>query len=95
MWLREYLNDTEYLLIQDKYSEEYLNTIDQNNFIAIYNILKKYNISCLKDVIIKYLEIFLLNPDTVEEKLMLLKIEYLDLNIINTNLNILDFILEQ
>ncbi|HAB67072.1 MAG TPA: hypothetical protein DCE23_06870, partial [Firmicutes bacterium] len=61
MWLREYLNDTEYLLIQDKYSEEYLNTIDQNNFIAIYNILKKYNISCLKDVIIKYLEIFLLN----------------------------------
>lgn len=95
MWLREYLNDTEYLLLKDKYSEEYLNTIDQNNFITIYNLLKKYNISCLKDIILKYLEIFLLSPDTVEEKLMLLKIEYIDLNIINSNLNILDFILEQ
>ena len=50
-----------------------LNSIDEDNFIKIYNIFKKYNFYYIDDIIINYLEIFKLDCEFVENKINKLK----------------------
>lgn len=73
MFLRKYLNDFYFQLLLETYQENYLETIDENNFNKIYNLFKKYNFYFINDIILKYLDIFTLDPDKVNNEILNLK----------------------
>ena len=58
MFLEKYLNGTYLDLIYSNYNEEYLNTLEEDNFLKIYNLFKSYSFYFIDDIILKYLEIF-------------------------------------
>ena len=58
MFLEKYLNATYLDLIYSNYNEEYLNTLEEDNFLKIYNLFKSYSFYFIDDIILKYLEIF-------------------------------------
>lgn len=73
MFLKEYLNKIYLSMLYDKYEEEYLNSLDKDNFIKIYNIFKKYKFYFIKDIIITYLELFELEENEIEQGILKLK----------------------
>ena len=73
MFLREYLNDVYFELLLDTYDINYLETLDEDNFIKIYNLFKKYNFYFIEDIILKYLGIFALDLDKVSGEILNLK----------------------
>ena len=73
MILKKYLDEFSYKLVVDSYDEEYLDTLDENNFIKIYELFKKYNFYFVNDIILKYLEIFQMDENYVENELLKLK----------------------
>ncbi len=73
MFIKKYVKEFVYNQVLDNYNKEYLESLDEDNFILIYNILKSYKFYFIDDVIIKYLDIFELNPDLVIEKIEKLK----------------------
>lgn len=75
MFLVKYLGDFNYREILDNYDENYLLQLDENNFIKIYNLFKKYKFYFINDIIVNYLEIFSLNDSVVESKILKLKEE--------------------
>ena len=56
MFLEKYVNSTYYNLILNNYNSEYLNSLDEDNFIKIYNLFKKYKFYFIDDIVLKYLE---------------------------------------
>ncbi len=66
MFLEKYLNSTYIDLIYDNYEEDYLNSLDENNFNKIYSLLKKYDFYFIQDIILNYLELFELDEKYVE-----------------------------
>ncbi len=66
MFLEKYLNSTYIDLIYDNYEEDYLNSLDENNFNKIYLLLKKYDFYFIQDIILNYLELFELDEKYVE-----------------------------
>ncbi len=97
MIIDDILNEEEKTLLLEKYDIEYIKTIDIHNFHDVYSLFYRYHFPYINDIIIKYLEIFTLNPAHVEEKILLLKVEYGNdyIDIIGQNLSILEFILEE
>lgn len=73
MDLRKYLDDFYYDLLTDNYEDDYLEGIDEDNFLKVYNVFQKYGFYFINDIIIKYLEIFEMNPDYVEREILKLK----------------------
>ena len=73
MFLKKYLSESKFNLLLNIYEEFYLNDLDENNFIEIYNLFKKYNFYFVDDIILNYLEIFSMEPIEVEEKILELK----------------------
>lgn len=73
MFLRKYLNDFYFDLLLEEYEEDYLETLDENRFSEIYKLFLDNNFYFVNDVIIKYLEIFSLDCDTVNNGLLKLK----------------------
>lgn len=73
MFLKDYLDELKYNTLFDIYDFDYINSIDEDNFINIYNIFKKYNFYYIDDIIINYLEIFTLDSEFVENKINKLK----------------------
>lgn len=73
MFLEKYLSKFYFDLVLDNYKEFYLKSLDENNFIKIYELLRKYNFYFIDDIILNYLEIFTLNIEEVEEKILELK----------------------
>lgn len=73
MFFRNYLNDFNYGLLYNNYEEEYLESIDENNFKNIYKLFCQYNFYFIKDIIVNYLEIFELDKEDVEKKILFLK----------------------
>jgi len=65
VFLEKYLNDVYYNIIINNYDEEYLNNIDEKNFLLVYMIFDKYKFYFTDDIILNYLEIFEMNPDDV------------------------------
>ena len=57
MFLEKYVNSTYYNMILNNYNIEYLNSLDEDNFIKIYNLFKKYKFYFIDDIVLKYLEI--------------------------------------
>ena len=73
MFLKKYLSESKFNLLLNIYEEFYLNDLDENNFIEIYNLFKKYNFYFVDVIILNYLEIFSMEPIEVEEKILELK----------------------
>ena len=69
MFLEEYLNKFYIELLYDSYDENYINSLDENSFIKVYQIFKKYNFYFIEDIILKYLEIFEQDPIIIEKKI--------------------------
>ena len=70
MFIDKYLSSTKLELLYNVYSDEYIDNLDYDNFINIYNIFKNYNFYFIDDIILNYLEIFTLNPRKVEMKIL-------------------------
>lgn len=75
MFLQKYLNNLYYELVQEQYSQEYLENLDEENFIQIYKLFQNYNFYFINDIIVRYLEIFTLDADQVNRALIDLKEE--------------------
>ena len=73
MFLEKYVSDLYLDIIYSNYDEDYVNNLDEKNFIEIYNLFKKYNFYFINDIILNYLEIFEMDYDDVEEKIIDLK----------------------
>lgn len=73
MFLRKYLNEFYFNLLLEQYNEDYLLTLDENKFSEIYKIFIDNNFYFVNDVVIRYLEIFSLDKDTVNNGLTKLK----------------------
>ena len=66
MFLNKFVNDVYLDMIYSNYNNDYLNSLDENNFIKIYNLFKKYNFYFINDIILNYLEIFEMSYDDVD-----------------------------
>lgn len=73
MFLKKYLDEFYYNLVVDSYDELYLDDLDEDSFIKIYKLFKKYNFYFINDIILKYLEIFQMNDTYVENEILKLK----------------------
>mgnify|MGYP003310172605 CR=1 FL=1 len=73
MFLNNYLNDTYLSMLCDNYEEDYINSIDEENFIKIYNLFKEYDFYFIEDIIIYCLEVFEYDIDDVRSKILKLK----------------------
>ena len=84
MFLEKYVNSTYYNMILNNYNNEYLNSLDEYKFYFI------------DDIVLKYLEIFDMDEDDVEEKINFLHEKLGDryIYIIGNDLRYLDEILD-
>jgi len=73
MFLNKYLNEIYLDMLYEKYEEEYINSVDEENFIKVYNLLKEYNFYFIKDIIIYYLELFEYNVEDIRKNILKLK----------------------
>lgn len=73
MFIDKYLSSNKLKLFYELYDNDYIDSIDKDNFIEIYNIFKKYNFYYMEDIIYKYLEIFTMDSDKVERGIINLK----------------------
>ena len=73
MFLEKYLDSFYLDLVYDTYDYKYLNTIDENNFVLVYNVFLKYNFYFINDIILKYLDIFELDSNIVEKGIIKLR----------------------
>lgn len=58
MFYNNYLNDIYQEILYSNYSEEYLESFNEQNFIEVYNLLKEYGFYYIEDIIINYIELF-------------------------------------
>ena len=67
--LDKYLNEEYLRLVNNNYEEYYLNSLDYDNFNKVYDLLIKYNYTCISDIILYYLEVFDIDYTYVENAL--------------------------
>ena len=96
MFLDKYLNSTYLDLLYSNYDEDYINTIDQDNFNRVYNILKNNNFYFIEDIIINYLELFAIEDKYVELSILDIKSILGDdyVKKIGSNMTLIDKIIE-
>jgi hypothetical protein len=92
MFLENVLSDVNFRLVLDKYDKEYLESLDPYKFAGIYNIFINRKFYFIEDLMVKYLEMFTLSEDIVEDAIANLEDEYGSDYIyhIGKNLSILD-----
>ena len=73
MFLNKYVDDFYYNLIIENYDFDYLNSLDEVNFVNIYNIFKNFDFYFIDDIILNYLDIFEMEKDYVLNSLLRLK----------------------
>lgn len=73
MFLKKYISEFYFKQILENYEEEYLNNLDENNFLEIILLLQKYEFHFIEDIIFNYLQIFELPASIVAQKLEMLK----------------------
>ena len=96
MFLQKYVSEFYYNQILDNYKTEYLELLDEQNFLKIYKLFIEYKFYFIEDIILKYLEIFEMDYNVVKDKIKLLK-NRLGNNfvyIIDNNMNYLDEIID-
>ncbi len=73
MFLHKYL-DVPYLdLVYSNYEEEYLHSLDADNFHKVYLLLKENNFYFIADIILNYLALFTIEVQYVQMAMMQLK----------------------
>lgn len=73
MFLNKYLNDAYLSMLYDNYEEGYINSLDEDNFMKIYNLLNEYGFYYIEDIIIYHLELFECDVTDVRNKILKLK----------------------
>lgn len=73
MFLEKYVNTVYLDLIYSNYDDEYINNLEEENFVNIYNLLKENKFYFIEDMILNYLEIFTMEYDDVYNGLNRLK----------------------
>lgn len=96
MFLENYLNSTYLDLVFNNYEEEYLNSLDQENFDKIYRLLKDKNFYFIDDIVLNYLELFEIKVECVNKALVdfesIVGVDYV--NYIGNNMSSLDKIID-
>lgn len=95
MFYDKYLDFDSLGELYQNYDIGYLKNIDENNFKKIYDLLEKYKFSYMEDIILRYLDIFLIDYTVVCERLgklvKMLGNDYVD--IIGENMVYLEYII--
>ena len=73
MCLDKYLDNFYYDLVYDNYDSSYLEGLDENNFVSVYNVFSKYNFYFINDIILNYMELFEMEPNDLEKGILKLK----------------------
>jgi hypothetical protein len=73
MFLNKYVNNFYYNQIINNYEEEFIKSLNEDNFKKIYDLFISFNFYFVDDIILDYLEIFAMNPEYVKKKLLELK----------------------
>ena len=73
MFLEKYLNPENMQLIKEEYEESYITSMNEKNFLKVCSLLKKNNIYCIDDIIVNYLDLFMMDESKLESKLEKLK----------------------
>lgn len=73
MFLDKYLDNFYYGLVYDNYDSSYLESLDENNFVNVYNVFSKYNFYFINDIILNYMELFEMEPNNVEKGILKLR----------------------
>ena len=58
MIIDQYLDSVKQELIREVYDEEFLRSIDLENFLEVYRIFEKYGFYFIDDIILNDLELF-------------------------------------
>ena len=69
MFLDKYLNDVYLELLYSNYDEDYINSLDQDNFNKVYILLKEKKFYYIEDIILNYLEIFFIDEKYIRQAL--------------------------
>lgn len=69
MFYTKYLDEDYAEELYDNYDVNVLNNVDKDNFDRIYNLFKEYKFDFIEDIILRYIEIFVLDYNTVEIRL--------------------------
>ena len=69
MFLDKYLNDVYIELLYSNYDEDYINSLDQDNFNRVYILLKEKKFYYIEDIILNYLEIFFIDEEYIRQAL--------------------------
>lgn len=96
MFIHKYVSDFYFTQIMFNYDIQFLNTLNEEKFLKIYNLFKEYNFYFIEDIILNYLEIFLFEYDDILKGINLLKEKFGDnfVSIIGNNMSYLDLLLE-
>lgn len=73
MFFDKYLDDFYLEELFQNYDINYLKNIDKNNFDKVYQLLKKYHFDYIEDIILGYLDIFTMDCDVIEKRILSLK----------------------
>ncbi len=73
MFLEKYIDSTYVEMIYDNYENSYINSLDERNFLLVYNLLKEKGFYFIDDITLNYLELFELKRDNIEKALNTLK----------------------
>ena len=73
MSFNKYLDDFYLGQVLDDYEESFLKDIDEENFIKVYEVFKKYNFYFIQDIILAYLELFTIDSKIVEQGILKLR----------------------
>lgn len=97
MFIHKYVSDFYFSMIMFNYDIDYLNSLDEDNFLKIYNLFKKYNFYFIEDIVLNYLEIFSMECNEVEMRIVCLKDKLGDnfVKIIGNDMNYLNEIIEK
>ncbi len=96
MFIKKYLSQYNYEQLREKYDDWFIDSLNEEQFLKIYTIFRKYNFYFIEDIIVSYYEIFMQDEDFIIQRMPLLK-NKLGNNfnyIIGNNMQYLDYFLD-
>lgn len=75
MFIQKYVNEIFWIQILDTYEITFLRSLNERKFLEIYRLLLSQNFYFIEDIILKYLEIFSLDYQTIVTGLAQLKLK--------------------
>ena len=75
MIVDSYLDLTKQKLLREVYGEDFLESIDEDNFLKVYHLFVQYGFYFIDDIILNNLELFLVDPSIIETGILKLQQE--------------------